>query len=156
METDGVPLWLMGGWGVDALLGTQTREHHDLDVLVELSNLRRFRKLLEDDGFSFQFVWDDENWWVPDNQGDEPQPTAFVHRAADGREVDTHVIRRTGTGVVETLWTAPYALTEKGLGGKGTVAAQPLRCLTAELQRVTHTGYELPPHHIADLRKLSE
>ena len=27
-------VWLMGGWGVDALLGRQARPHHDLDVLV--------------------------------------------------------------------------------------------------------------------------
>ena len=31
------PVWLMGGWGIDALLGRQTRRHHDLDVLVEAS-----------------------------------------------------------------------------------------------------------------------
>jgi len=31
----GARLWLDGGWGVDALLGGQTREHGDLDVAVE-------------------------------------------------------------------------------------------------------------------------
>ena len=30
----GVASWVMGGWGVDALLGRATRPHHDLDVLV--------------------------------------------------------------------------------------------------------------------------
>src|SRR3954452_25100818 len=28
----GARLWIDGGWGVDALLGGQTREHGDLDV----------------------------------------------------------------------------------------------------------------------------
>ena len=56
MEAHGVELWLMGGWGVDALLGRQTREHHDLDVLVEVSALERFRHRLADLGFVFQEV----------------------------------------------------------------------------------------------------
>lgn len=27
--------WIDGGWGVDALLGHQTREHGDLDLVIE-------------------------------------------------------------------------------------------------------------------------
>jgi hypothetical protein len=27
-------VWLDGGWGVDALVGEQTREHKDLDLIV--------------------------------------------------------------------------------------------------------------------------
>jgi len=30
----GVAVWLDGGWGVDALIGEQTREHKDLDLIV--------------------------------------------------------------------------------------------------------------------------
>jgi hypothetical protein len=29
-----VDVWLDGGWGVDALVGEQTREHNDLDLIV--------------------------------------------------------------------------------------------------------------------------
>ncbi|GAB3143668.1 hypothetical protein GCM10027258_31120 [Amycolatopsis stemonae] len=29
-------VWLAGGWGIDALLGRQTREHRDLDLLHRL------------------------------------------------------------------------------------------------------------------------
>ena len=39
----GVPSWLVGGWGVDALLGTVTRTHGDADVLVEDSSEGRKR-----------------------------------------------------------------------------------------------------------------
>ena len=42
------PVWLMGGWGVDALLDRQTRPHNDLDVLVDVSNLERLRRCLID------------------------------------------------------------------------------------------------------------
>ena len=30
LEEHGIDVWLNGGWGVDALLGHQTREHDDL------------------------------------------------------------------------------------------------------------------------------
>jgi hypothetical protein len=36
LERRGVDVWLDGGWGVDALLGYQDREHDDLDVVAEL------------------------------------------------------------------------------------------------------------------------
>lgn len=28
----GIQIWIDGGWGVDALLGEQTRPHQDLDI----------------------------------------------------------------------------------------------------------------------------
>jgi lincosamide nucleotidyltransferase A/C/D/E len=38
---DGAGIWycVEGGWGVDALLGEQTREHDDLDLAVRLEEL---------------------------------------------------------------------------------------------------------------------
>ncbi|XBX07737.1 hypothetical protein QMP26_06230 [Enterocloster clostridioformis] len=35
METSGIRYWLDGGWGVDVLLGKQTREHRDVDIKYE-------------------------------------------------------------------------------------------------------------------------
>ena len=35
LETLGIKVWVDGGWGVDALLGKQTRFHEDLDIAVE-------------------------------------------------------------------------------------------------------------------------
>jgi lincosamide nucleotidyltransferase A/C/D/E len=33
----GCPAWIGGGWGVDALVGYQTREHRDLDLRRDAS-----------------------------------------------------------------------------------------------------------------------
>ena len=35
LAADGIDVWLEGGWSVDALLERQTREHADLDVVVD-------------------------------------------------------------------------------------------------------------------------
>jgi lincosamide nucleotidyltransferase A/C/D/E len=34
LSGDGLDWCLCGGWGVDALLGTQMRPHNDLDVFI--------------------------------------------------------------------------------------------------------------------------
>lgn len=53
-----------GGWGVDALLGHQTRPHEDLDIAIEHKDVSKLRKLLarkgykevaQPDNVSFQF-----------------------------------------------------------------------------------------------------
>lgn len=158
LEARGIAIWLMGGWGVDALLGRQTRAHHDVDVLVEVSMLERFRGRLHELGFAFRFVWEQETWWVHDASwsGADEQPTAFVYAHPDGREIDVHVVRRDGNGGPVALWTCPYGFTVDGLDGRGVVAGHPVRCLTRDMQRAAHTGYELPPNHVADLRLLAE
>jgi lincosamide nucleotidyltransferase A/C/D/E len=47
LEADGIDVWLDGGWGVDALLEHQTREHDDLDIVVELEHASRVIELLD-------------------------------------------------------------------------------------------------------------
>ena len=39
LEHLGIAIWADGGWGVDALLGQQTRTHSDLDIVVEQKHL---------------------------------------------------------------------------------------------------------------------
>lgn len=154
----GAPVWVMGGWGVDALLGRQTRPHHDLDVLVDVRDLERLRRCLIGLGFTLRYTWDDEVMWVREDTWSSPleQPTAFVYGHADGREVDVHVVRASPNGSVETLWKVPYAFTAEGLSGTGIVDGHEVRCLSREMQRQAHSGYELPAHHLQDLRLLDE
>lgn len=157
-EAEGIEAWVMGGWGVDALLGRETREHHDVDLLVEVKGLERFRLQLAGRGYRFAYVWWEEVLWVRDAAWRSPleEPTAFVYRNAGGDEVDVHVVRIDDAGAIEMLWRAPYAFTAEGLAGAGTIGGHPVRCLTAELQRRAHTGYELPEHHLRDLQLLDE
>jgi lincosamide nucleotidyltransferase A/C/D/E len=158
MEEHRVRLWLMGGWGIDALLGRQTRAHHDVDILLDVTSLERFRDRLDELGFEFKYLWDDETWWVRDTSWSrtEEQPTAFVCGHPDDREIDVHVLRLDDQGGVTTLWTCPYRFSDGDLQGRGVVGGHPVRCLTPEAQLAAHTGYDLPPHPVADLQLLAE
>ena len=73
---NGIQVWLSGGWGIDALLGEQTRPHKDLDVIVLLDDVVRIRDLLSRDGYDLKELWS-ENRWAVDAHGVEAA-TAFV------------------------------------------------------------------------------
>jgi lincosamide nucleotidyltransferase A/C/D/E len=46
MSDVGVEVWIDGGWGVDALLGKQTRQHKDLDIAIEEKHVALLRDVL--------------------------------------------------------------------------------------------------------------
>lgn len=46
LDAGGIDYWVDGGWGIDALLGRQTREHRDLDLGVGLEDVPRIETLL--------------------------------------------------------------------------------------------------------------
>jgi hypothetical protein len=47
LEEAQIDAWLHGGWGVDALLGKQTRPHEDLDLIVRVIDVSTMRDALE-------------------------------------------------------------------------------------------------------------
>src|SRR4051794_700622 len=47
----GVQGWLAGGWGVDALVGHQTRPHTDLDLVIRSEDLERILAVLHGRGY---------------------------------------------------------------------------------------------------------
>jgi lincosamide nucleotidyltransferase A/C/D/E len=49
-RSHGITVWVDGGWGVDALLGRQTRPHSDLDIALRHSDVPKLRALLEERG----------------------------------------------------------------------------------------------------------
>ena len=52
LERARVCIWLDGGWGVDALVGEQTRDHDDLDCVIALSDAPFARDALAGLGFA--------------------------------------------------------------------------------------------------------
>ena len=52
-----VDTWVSGGWGVDALVGHQTRPHRDLDLLVPLRRTLQAHTALSRMGFQLETDW---------------------------------------------------------------------------------------------------
>lgn len=122
LDAAGLTVWLDGGWGVDALVGEQTRPHEDLDLAIARHDCTRAEETLARLGFRH----------APEL---EPGlPARRVLRAADGRRVDLHplVFDIEGNG-----WQADGGwglYPADGLRGRGEIAGRPVRCTTPELQ----------------------
>jgi lincosamide nucleotidyltransferase A/C/D/E len=153
---EGIQIWLVGGWGIDALLEEQTRPHKDLDVIMLLDDVVRMRELLERDGYSLKMLWS-ENRWAVDAQGVETA-TAYVLHDSEGREFDMHAMRLDDQGNGIPAWedAEGFVLKREGLAGEGMIAGVAVRCISPESQMLFHTGYELPDKQSRDLELLHE
>jgi lincosamide nucleotidyltransferase A/C/D/E len=138
-----VEVWLDGGWGVDALVGEQTREHDDLDVVCSLDDVAPLVSVLE--RLDYEVA-----------KG-EP-PTCVVLLDPAGRQVDVHPVRFTesGDGVYRMEDGRDWAYPAAGFSGRGQVLGRAVRCLTPEVQVLCHAGYELVETDHHDLALLRE
>ena len=146
LEADGVGVWLDGGWGIDALVGRQTRPHRDLDLVVAEHDLPRAQGSLADLGFAH------------DRDVEPGLPARLVLVAPDGRRVDLHpvVFDDRGNGW-QPLGGGAYGLyPAEGLTATGQVGGRSVRCLTAELQLRHHLGYPPDEDDRHDLKLLAE
>ncbi|MGQ7352581.1 nucleotidyltransferase domain-containing protein [Quadrisphaera oryzae] len=134
-------VWVDGGWGVDALLGEQTRPHADLDVVLPAADVSRVRQLLEDGGFAVLRQW---------------LPTALALRHPDGREVDLHPVTPTDDGGGDQQLPPPDPPFHYGPPVVGRLDGEEVLCVSAESQLRAHVGYEPQPEDRADVRALAE
>lgn len=125
----GIEVWIDGGWGVDALVGRETRPHADLDVVVRLDRVPDLRRLLESRGFAVS---------------EEELPTRFVMRHPDDRRVDFHTVTfdEGGGGVQIQQDGSSFRYPPEGFRASGSILGRPVPCLTAEVQMLCHTGYD--------------
>jgi lincosamide nucleotidyltransferase A/C/D/E len=147
----GVRCWITGGWGVDALLGRETRPHHDLDVLVGLDSLSQLQDVLAEQGFTRSLEWE-ENRWV--DQGGVQRPTAFVETDTLGRELDIHIIEVLPGRAPVALYDHDWNFDHNALDGVGSILGTRVACVSAATQLRAHTGYDLPRHQQADVERL--
>ena len=151
----GIQTWLVGGWGIDALLREQTRPHKDLDIIILVDDVVPMQDLLGRDGYALKELWS-ENAWVVDSKGAEI-PTAFVLHDAEGREVDAHAMYLDEQGNGIPAWECEgLVLSKDDLGGEGRIAGVAVRCISAERQVRAHTGYDLPSEQSREVELLRE
>jgi lincosamide nucleotidyltransferase A/C/D/E len=146
LDKEGIRSWVIGGWGIDALAGRQTREHHDLDLFVLDQDLRTMLEYLKSSDSGARYLWSENRWH-------DGLPSAFVADVARV-EVDVHVVALDGDAV-HILSEHSIELPVGALSGSGCIAGQQVACATAEAQLVMHTGYGLPEKQLRDLELLS-
>ena len=147
LEGAGVRYWVIGGWGVDALLGRETRGHKDLDILAVRDDLAQLRGMFEQERLTVCHVWK-ESRWIEDVG--EPWPTAFVAEDSIGRAIDVHLIGAPSDGTVVQHYDNPWSFPES-FEASGTIAGRVIPCVSAAAQIRMHVGYALPDEQQLDL-----
>lgn len=140
----GIPVWLDGGWAIDALVGRQRRPHDDLDLVGALADVPRIQAALGDCGYAIV-------------DGGDPRIVVLVDDV--GHQVDVHpvVFTETGDGIYRMTTGGDWVYPGHGFTGSGEVLGRGLPCLTPEVMMVCHaTGYVLDDVHQADVLALSE
>ena len=74
-RTAAVDVWVGGGWGIDALVGRETRPHRDLDLMHRMEQEPTVMAALAAAGFAETLDW---------------RPVRFVVADPAGREIDLH------------------------------------------------------------------
>lgn len=137
----GIELWIGGGWGIDALVGEQTREHRDLDLMFRTDQESAVVAALAEAGFVETLDW---------------RPVRFVVTDLAGREVDLHplVFAADGSATQASpdpdrpfVYPAPCFVT-------GAIQGTAVPCLSAEQQVYFHNGYEPAEHDRHDMAQL--
>lgn len=138
----GVEIWIDGGWGVDALLGEQTRPHSDLDIVIRETDIPVLRQLLQSRGYR-------------EIKLEIARPWNFVLGDENGREIDVHAI------VFDEKGNGIYGPRENGemypaasLTGTGQIEGYTVRCISPEWVVKFHSGYELRDKDFRDVSAL--
>jgi len=143
LEAQGLQLWLDGGWGVDALVGRQTRKHEDLDLAIVLAEADAVIASLTSLGYR---VYEDE------------MPTRLDLRNGQDHRVDLHPLAfdESGNGLQQLQDGRFGTYTAEGLTGRGSVHNRPVHCLSRDLQLRFHSGYELDDDDLRDVELLRQ
>jgi lincosamide nucleotidyltransferase A/C/D/E len=121
-----IEVYVDGGWCVDALVGTQTREHLDLDIAVPHKFDNELRTVLKEKGFE---EFDMSDSWACN----------YVLRNQDGLLIDVHTYELDDSG--GNIFGIPYERTH--FTGTGSINGYPVKCVSAEWAMKFHTGYAL-------------
>jgi lincosamide nucleotidyltransferase A/C/D/E len=139
----GVTAILCGGWGVDALVGEQTRPHGDIDLWVSVEDDGPLRAALARAGFTQLRV---------------DSPSSYVLADQLDRQIDVHLVRfkDDGSAVYDVAGGDPYMLPPE-VFTVGTIGGREVRCVNADQQMMDHAGGYVPgATDFADMRLLHE
>ena len=138
-EQHGIEVVVDGGWGVDALLGEQTRFHADLDIALEHKDVPKLRALLEARGYK-------------DVPRDDTRDCNFVMGDEQGHEVDFHSYTFDAQGTLVFGVEYPF----DSLTGTGAIQGYSVKCISAQWMVKFHSGYELDENDYHDVSALCE
>jgi len=141
LETAGIQAGITGGWGIDALLRRETRQHGDLDLGVAAEAVDRAVEALRPLRYAVTL---------------DERPARVVLESDIGR-IDLHPIvwGPSGAGVQTGLAGEVFDYPAGSLDAEGEIAGRQVRCASPELQLAFHGHYEPRDHDREDMAALA-
>ena len=135
-----VGIFIDGGWGIDALLGYESRKHNDIDIFIEAVNKNNAVEILKGNGYheiamgyttSCHSVWQDGN----------------------SRIIDLHIF---SYDIDHNLIFEGEKYPKDVFAGSGRIGNREVICIAPSYQVQFHLGYDRDENDIKDVLLLCE
>ena len=140
LKDNEISLWLDGGWAVDAFLGKQSREHNDIDLIINNNDREKLLNLIAE--FGFEEVVEE---YTTVNHS--------VWKDARNRILDLHFVDFLSDG---NVCFEGESFSAEALDGVGMIGGCEVNCINASWQVLFHCGYAHDQDDEADVKALCE
>lgn len=135
-----IRFWLDGGWGVDVLLGKQTRAHRDIDIDFDSAYTCELLAALTNAGYTIA--------------SDEMPVRMELHHPEWGYlDIHPFIVANDGSAKQAKHEGGWYEF-EPDYFGSAIFEGERIPCISAKGQKVFHTGYEHRDVDIHDLENI--
>ena len=127
MDKTGICYWLDGGWGVDVLVGKQTRTHRDIDIDFDSKYTGKLLEILKQYGYEVITDW-------------SPVRVELYHSNLGYIDIHPFIIID-GENIKQADLDGNFYEFEKDYFGNTIFEGRNIPCISIKGQRVFHTGY---------------
>lgn len=133
--------WVEGGWGIDVLIGKQTREHRDVDIDFDAAFEKQLIEKLTEIGYQITI-------------DQRPTRLELYHPVYGIIDIHPFVINESGSMQQANPEGGWFELASDWFS-EGNYEGRVIPCVSVEGQRLFHSGYDLREVDRSDLEKLN-
>ncbi|HHV08916.1 MAG TPA: aminoglycoside adenylyltransferase [Clostridiales bacterium] len=140
LEDLNIRYWVDGGWGVDILTGKQNRDHRDIDIDFDSEFETVLLGVLEDKGYKITTDW-------------SPSRIELYHPELGYLDIHPLIINEDGSAKQADPYGGWYHFEAKWFSSS-VFEGRVIPCISAEAQKLFHSGYELRSVDHIDIKNL--
>jgi len=140
LEDLNVTYWVDGGWGVDILTGKQNRDHRDLDIDFDGKFEEVLLEALKNKGYKITTDW-------------SPSRIELHHPELGYLDIHPLIINEDGSAKQAAPDGGWYHFEPKWFS-RSLFEGRVIPCISAEAQKLFHSGYELREVDRIDMKNL--
>lgn len=140
LEALNIKYWVDGGWGVDILTGKQNREHRDIDIDFDGKLGEILLDTLKNKGYKITTDW-------------RPSRIELHHPELGYLDIHPLILNEDGSAKQAAPDGGWYEFESKWFSS-AVFEGRVIPCISAETQKLFHSGYELRDVDYIDLKNL--